>query len=507
VFAGLDRATRWVVALGVVARGALLTLGAERLDRAFVVDDAYYTLTIARELAHHGKPTVDGAELTSGFQPLLALLELPAFVLRASADTGLMWGLFVLFVADAAIALLLARVATRIAGPRAGLLAAAGWALSAIALREASVGLEAPLATAVSLAAALALDAFAERPTRRREVLAGLLLGACLLARIDTVFFVAAAGVWLLLRHRRSLLVIGAAASLVAGPWLIFCAVLTGRPFPESGSAVRALIGLDSSATTFARTAGWASGYFVSGGFADLPELRNWFIEHPYVGALTCLAALGAAVFVSVRAPIALRIWLLAAFGLVVFYVFALPAIWGFHRYLLPVRAAATIVLALALDGVAARLPQPARRVAGGALFAALTIQMTLVTLAALTAPARGGIDGTTGYRAVALAIHAGLPPNSTVGALQSGALGYFAPPHIRVVNLDGVVSRSAHRAYVERRMDEHLRARGATHVADWFSSLQELRARSRRPPILVREFAAPWQGKVRMAVYRIERE
>jgi hypothetical protein len=42
-------------------------------------------------------------------------------------------------------------------------------------------------------------------------------------------------------------------------------------------------------------------------------------------------------------------------------------------------------------------------------------------------------------------------------------------------VNLDGVVSRTAHRAYVSGRLDEHMRRRGVTHVAEWAVGYQDI--------------------------------
>lgn len=501
----LDRRTRLVLLAGALLRAILPFWGAARLDRAFVVDDAYYTLTIARSLAQQGIASVDGSEITTGFQPLLALLEVPAFLLGASPDAGLLWGLSLLLAADTLVALLLARLASQIAGAKASIAAAAIWSLSPIALREALVGLEAPLAAMTGLLAVNLLNELDATQHRKKAFLAGLALGACLLARIDTVLFVLAVGVWLLWKRREALVSVVLGASLVAGPWLLTCLALTGRPWPESGTAVSAIVQEGQTAASLARCAAWASGYFMTGGLVDIPELREWLVANQTIGAAGCALSLAGALYFALRLPTAVRLWLLGTYALVPFYVFMLPAIWGFHRYLLPARVATTLLFAIAIGKLASRLAPRVEKPVAIASLAVLAGNALLGLLVAFDAPARGGIDGTTGYRAAALGVHANLPPGSTVGATQSGAIGYFRPENIRVINLDGVVSRSAHLAFVEHRMDQHLRERGVTHLAEWRAGFGEIFTRSGETKPTVRPyFAAEPQGSFRMVVASI---
>ena len=60
-----------ITAAGFLLRVAVLVRPLGVIDRLFVPDDTYYTLTIARSLARGHGPTVDGHVLTSGFQPLM----------------------------------------------------------------------------------------------------------------------------------------------------------------------------------------------------------------------------------------------------------------------------------------------------------------------------------------------------------------------------------------------------------------------------------------------------
>src|SRR5207245_1716037 len=72
------------------------------IDRLFVPDDTYYTLTIARSMAHGHGPTTDGSTLTSGFQPLLGFVMTPVFLLTNSADAALRVDMLFLVLADTA---------------------------------------------------------------------------------------------------------------------------------------------------------------------------------------------------------------------------------------------------------------------------------------------------------------------------------------------------------------------------------------------------------------------
>src|SRR5512139_2518914 len=86
--------SRWlilvaVLAIGLTLRVLIVSRNLDVLDRLFVPDDTYYTLSIARSLANGLGPTANGVQPTNGFQPLLAFLMVPAFSLTANPDTGL----------------------------------------------------------------------------------------------------------------------------------------------------------------------------------------------------------------------------------------------------------------------------------------------------------------------------------------------------------------------------------------------------------------------------------
>ncbi|MBS1848639.1 MAG: hypothetical protein JST73_10215, partial [Actinobacteria bacterium] len=77
------------VVVAAVIRAVVLWRPVAVLDRVFVLDDTYYTLGIARSMAHGHGPTTDGHTLTNGFQPLLAFVMVPVYWFTNNPDAGL----------------------------------------------------------------------------------------------------------------------------------------------------------------------------------------------------------------------------------------------------------------------------------------------------------------------------------------------------------------------------------------------------------------------------------
>ena len=111
------------------------------------------------------------------------------------------------------------------------------------------------------------------------------------------------------------------------------------------------------------------------------------------------------------------------------------------------------------------------------------------------------------GYRTMALEILAQVPPGTTLGAMQSGALGYYAAPSIRVVNMDGVVNRAAADAISANRLGAYITTAHIGYFADWDYNLHFLKQRwGNAPGPFLREIgAAQAQGEAQVRLYRFE--
>jgi len=68
------------MALGLVLRLALAWQPFQfQLERGALVDDAFYSLTVARHIAQGHGLSFDGLHPTNGFQPLYVFLTVPVF--------------------------------------------------------------------------------------------------------------------------------------------------------------------------------------------------------------------------------------------------------------------------------------------------------------------------------------------------------------------------------------------------------------------------------------------
>jgi hypothetical protein len=242
---------------------------------------------------------------------------------------------------------------------------------------------------------------------------------------------------------------------------------------------------------------GWSVATLLGGPFIDLRDALEWLPESRFAYVVIALfAAVGTAGTTLVARRAADRVPFIAfaihAAGIVVLYALALPAVWFFQRYLAPVHAFETMLVAVGLAHLASR-EQRLPRIVGVLVGASALLAAAAVTASDFVVEPQHTIDqrltGAKGYRDAAEEILANLPDGAVVASLQSGALAYFANGRVVVVNADGVVDRRAAEAFRTYSLWGYLRARGVRYVADWPDNLRVLVQRSRRTPLDPRRF------------------
>jgi hypothetical protein len=477
-----ERAPLAIAAFGTVLRLLLAFRDPIAIDRLFMPDDAYYTLTIARSIAQGHGPSVDGVHLTNGFQPLLAFLLVPLATVRTALVIGAL--------ADGVTAWCLGRLAQRLAvnsvhGELAGIAGAAIWALSPSAIATSMNGLETSLAVAGLAGALLAFDA--------KKPWTGALLGLCLLARVDSAFFVIAMGAAMLVRDgpKRAAMHAGLAA-LVVAPWWLYSLAHFGTVIPESGAAVReqAMMYRETGMVMRDQVA-WAASAVFGPPFIDLTALRHFLgATASGVGMAIGIALVAGAIhLLRKRPPAPIAVLTVHALCIFSFYALYLPATWFFRRYLVPVHLLVALLVAVRVTKHRAWLAWPAA--------AAISIAPFFWETPSIT-PDQGH-HGAKGYFEPAREVLAHAPPGAVIGSLQSGALSWLAsagPAPRRIINLDGVVDGEARRALHERRLAEFARSRGMTHFADWDVNVKRFQERAgANPPTLTRIYEAEPQG------------
>ncbi len=455
-------AARWehgvlglVLAVGLGLRLLAFTRSFGAIDAAFVPDDTYYTLAIARSLAHGHGPVAGAGIASSGFQPLLAFLMVPVYRVTDDLVLAFRADLALLIVADLVSVVLLYRFGRRAAGAWAGLSAALVWACSPVALRNVMGGLEASLAVMLALAFLLAwLWTGDTGAPKLRFALLGVLGGLLVLARVDAALLVVlVVGMEFVMRRGRRMLPAVVAFCLVTAPWYVYTTLTFGTPLPTSGAAegrLASLPRLGNAVTSLTSTALAGGSFTVDLGF------RSRFADHRAVGALVfwcvlvALTTFGTVALVRGRkagappsARDAIGVFALFAAGLVGFYGWY-GVFYYDIRYLLPVAACVTLLLASA--GAAAwrrrRRARPVVVLSAATLLAVAVVGS--VAEARRTTEEHALFAFLTGFGSTRRAVADRLPSGARVAAYQSGALSYFGADRIAVLNLDGVVNPDA---------------------------------------------------------------
>jgi hypothetical protein len=175
--------------------------------RWFMRDDAYYYFKVAQNISEGHGSTFDGLNKTNGYHPLWMLICVPIFAL---ARFDLILPLRVLFVVmnglSLGTAILLYRLIGKVFVPAVGAIAALYWVFSTdIMNRVYQQGLETGIAAFFIILFLYKLYDF-ERSWRKKEsvtndlIILGLIGLGVIFSRLDLVFFVGIAGIWVVFR-------------------------------------------------------------------------------------------------------------------------------------------------------------------------------------------------------------------------------------------------------------------------------------------------------------------
>lgn len=304
-------------------------------------------------------------------------------------------------IAGAAAVVLCGLLARRLAGDRAGLVAAGIAALYPAWILGDGSGMSEGLYLLLVAAALLAL-------LRPSPALAGVVIGLAALARTEGLFLLAFAAAPLLWRRWRKLAIVVAAAALALAPWAVRNAIELDRFVPVSTNTETVIAGANCDDTWYGRETGsWSVDCFARAGrgpglerydegvlagrwraagadyaadhlgrapvVAAVRVLRTWRLWQPLrEGELTegvprHLAKAGALVFLLVLLPLgAFGLWrarrelVLLAVGLALMVTLTSAIGWGSPRFLRPAE------LGLIL-GAAAYVAGPTRWASSGA--------------------------------------------------------------------------------------------------------------------------------------------
>jgi hypothetical protein len=444
--------------IGVVVVLPLLALlhdllAPDAVTRVFT-EDAFYSLSIARSLAHLHGFSPNGQQLTTGAQPLWPILLTPCFWLPgdrlpllavAACSAGLWLGTAWEFAQC---------VASFVASPsfrqrqRVVLLLVLVFCVQTPLRLQFFNGLETGLFAFLLVVCIRRI--LLQRAKPIGPIGTGVLLGLLALTRIEGIALAAAILVGRAIADRRSvrsreIVVPGAIAAGFLTPWLAYVFAITGSWLPQSGTATSAAVWPFADPLTtrahdtvhdVATMAVWprppanvtGTGLLALAAVVFVVELLVLWRTHPLVHRRE-LAGVGV---------VALALGALAGA-----YTVQSAATWFYPRYLVGAQVLLLGVAGLALVRVMSVLTRDARTT--------WSVGLLPLALAAWFFVAEPRRD--QGHDYMALEVHSlashPTPSSCRIGMVESGRTGFSDP---RVVNLDGKMDVGALHAFLQHR-------------------------------------------------------
>ncbi|HEU5179908.1 MAG TPA: glycosyltransferase family 39 protein [Candidatus Polarisedimenticolia bacterium] len=522
-----DRILPILLAAGFLLRLALAWAPFSYLaERGPLIDDAFYSFSIARNLAAGHGPTADGIHETSGFQPLYTFALVPLYAVSSpGSPLPIHLALTLLALAGAASGWFVYRIARRVATRRGALFATLLWCASPYFLSQGTNGLETGLFGLCFLAALdFHLGHARPDPSHRNLALLGLLLGVTVLARVDGVLLAVAIAADFLLRRvsiasrLRQVGLVAAVALATVSPYVAFLVSRFGVLLPESGKAVRNLSLFYG--TTF--VLGPRQAYYFPPDqvpfiyyVGSLRKAVQVLLGQPLLFPVSLPLSLGSGTVFSPQSMILVfaggallalnllflkrpagagddawkgfaHVGLFCALLWLPAYAFGVLGQWWFERYLFPLFILMSLASAPALERLSTGWAPLRRWGSSRVAFLAAALQLAFFA---------GQVPGhfihhrpyenVSEYMKAARALDEALAPGSRGGAFQSGTIGYFA--RHPVINLDGVVNGNAAAALREQRISDYIREEGIEALIDWpqwISALLIRRSPAGTPPL-----------------------
>lgn len=402
------------------------------------MEDTYYALSVARNLASGQGLTIDGAQWTNGFQPLFTVVEALAFLANNDEILAIRLILLVQGLALLAAGMLLGIIVRdalgrETTGGRAAMVVTPLLFLGSLfTLNVALNGLETgPL----MLGYAFAWWYYQRQglSTQRQAIVFGLILGLLILTRIDAAIVVVVLGVvvWRGVGAKRAITAVLVAA-LTSAPWFMYNLVWFGSLMPTSGTAQ----------TAVAMNAERATQILEALSVTLMPWLPLSSFDKMWSIALRLVAVGIIAIVLSSRgsfrdlSPSGVRSvqfgtgMLIGYLGLAAYYATTSFAIWFYGRYLAPLCLIGSACLSMLVCKSFNRW------------LALATGMVGLVGIAASIGLWTTNVyPGNPMFTDQLALVRSTVPESDVVAAKQTGTIGFFRE---RVVNLDGKVNPEA---------------------------------------------------------------
>ncbi len=467
--------------LNIISKLLFLFQPFERIDSTAIPDDTYISLDLAKNIASGNGP-MNSTGFTNGFQPLYVFLCVPVYLLSGDDKIKAVYAALVmlLFFDCLCLLMLLKLISLFISNNPAKIIPAVFWITSSYVLLTSMNGLETIISFFFIVSTFYSFFKYRKIPSgnsgHKQLIITAVFCGLAVLSRTDNGILAAVILVYIISggiinkkvnpETIKSAMMFSGIVLIIILPWLLYSYIYTGQVWQTSGEAVR--------------YQNWSlENYFglFSSGQAEmiLYGLRIIFIKNISL-ILLSLICVTIILFKSKNTDVQslknkfLRIFPLILFCALLFcsYVFYIYGMWFFKRYFFPLVSMFILILAILIDTVLNSFNNS--RLRNTFIFLVtlilLTINFTRYDYMQLYLPDYHNPDN-AGYHAIGEWVSENFKEGTVIGAMQSGAITYFAD-NMKVVNLDGVVNKDALTAIKNKDLIEYVRSMKIEYIIGW---------------------------------------
>lgn len=434
------------------------------------IEDSWYGLNIARNISEGLGITIDGTQITNGFQPLQVLIDSLIFKITNSNDSAITVIFAVrllLHIISAMIFKELVKTLTSNKKTRAFYeFAFISYMFNPAILHVAVNGLETGLVLLLLLTLVRYAIFQATGKSRQYLIIKTILVASALIyARIDMSVIVVFVLVWIyIVCGSKTALQVGGSTALLVTPWFSWSYLKFGSVIPISGQQQQdpelSLFRLAHlfKATTF-NISPWVGSFYDQSGFVN-ESLFFVLRVICFIFIITIISKSQQRLRVEncIQSKHGVLFAILAGLSVLsIYYCFATFATWFYPRYTIYF-APLTLLIFLSLAGDLTRKE---------ILFSIIAIISSVgVFFASYHSPK---FENALYNDQVALAIKT-VPQNEFLGARQSGTLGFH---RAKSINLDGKVNPQAPRDI--DAMNKYLLEQNIEWLCDWPSELDKI--------------------------------
>ncbi|MFH1473786.1 MAG: glycosyltransferase family 39 protein [Candidatus Aenigmatarchaeota archaeon] len=218
-----------IILLSFLIRLAISWQEVPELIEKIVLDDSFYVISVARNIALGNGVTYNGADVTNGFQPLWGVILAPVFLMTDNLQLAVNIILTIATILDTLTVFMLFKLSEKLFGKKIGLMSAALYGLNPFIMFQSLNGIEMVLYVFLVITTLFYYCNLDKKMKNKNLIVLGALIGLTLLSRLDGIFLLMAILADMLWKSKKKLItgikrgaLVVIVAGLVVSPWFLW---------------------------------------------------------------------------------------------------------------------------------------------------------------------------------------------------------------------------------------------------------------------------------------------